>query len=206
MQCRRAILVGVGLVAGTWACGAGEPDPTSVSATELVAHRTARESDGALLPFRGRIAGSDRAAASPSDRCAGTPSHPINLVVEATGEIIHLGRVRWESSHCAHADDIMDGVESVDGRGTITAANGDQLHIVYEARGTVMDFHPGPPPDLTLRVEGSVHVTGGTGRFLSARTDADQPIGLRGTFRLLEERIEAELEGWIRYEAGDRRQ
>lgn len=68
----------------------------------------------------------------------------------------------------------------------------------------MIGFDPGPPLDFTARFEGSLHIVGGTGRFLTARTEADRPIALSGTFQFLAERIALKLDGWFLYEAGER--
>lgn len=75
----------------------------------------------------------------------------VTTVSEATGQATHMGRVAYTSSHCP-----AEPAYVIDGRLTITAANGDTLSGQY-------DYDPASTsPSI------AVAWTGGTGRFAGA--------------------------------------
>lgn len=79
----------------------------------------------------------------------------ITTVTESPGKATHMGNVMLSSSHCPG-----EPGNTEDGFGTIVAANGDELYMVY-------DYDP-----LDEGNEIEVTFEGGTGRFASATGDA----------------------------------
>lgn len=70
-----------------------------------------------------------------------------------------LGQATWAGGECADFAATPGRVHVRDGRAVLTSANGDELHLSYEADGN--------PPNLAgdTRVTGPFAITGGTGRF-----------------------------------------
>jgi hypothetical protein len=68
------------------------------------------------------------------------------------------------SSHCP----LLDG-RNVNGRMTLVAANGDELHLTYEA---VSDPAGIPAPGTVITVTSDNVIVGGTGRFANATGEA----------------------------------
>lgn len=75
----------------------------------------------------------------------------ITTVTKSPGKAAHMGKVMLSSSHCP-----AEPAYTSDGFGTIEAANGDQLYMVY-------DYDP-----LDEGNEIQVTFDGGTGRFSEA--------------------------------------
>jgi hypothetical protein len=103
---------------------------------------------GTDRPFRATLAGSVHwtfPGTSPSN-CTRVTTHGA-----ATGEATHLGRVVVSWSHCPDEPNYL-----VDGRMTITAANGDTLNGTY-------NYDPNSTSNSIPTT-----ITGGTGRFAGA--------------------------------------
>lgn len=87
------------------------------------------------------------------------------------GEATHLGRFSIVITFCVDVTDVLDdgtltAGESLpydNGFGTLTAANGDMLHL--EISGAVL---PSDHPDYDFEFQDPFHFTGGTGRFAGA--------------------------------------
>jgi hypothetical protein len=82
-----------------------------------------------------------------------------------TGQFLHLGRTSVAVTHCTFVD-MTSGTGSF-GPGTITltAANGDELHLVHRGTFRLVDT----PEGLTSVFNMSWVVVGGTGRYEAAR-------------------------------------
>jgi hypothetical protein len=104
--------------------------------------------DGTNRPFKATLTGEvywEFPGESPSD-CT-----PVTTNVDATGNATHMGRVVAHWSHCPAEPGYV-----LDGRITVVAANGDELHGIY-------DYDP-PGGGVVL----SIYFEGGTGRFAEA--------------------------------------
>jgi hypothetical protein len=84
---------------------------------------------------------------------------PWTTLVTASGWASHLGRVTVSASHC-EVPSGPDSGQSVNGRMTLTAANGDTITGTYV---TAWVFQDGK-----VNVTGWLDVAGGTGRFADA--------------------------------------
>ncbi len=113
-----------------------------------------------MVPFKGTMVGE----AGPGDLPCYVPR-----TMELSGQVTHLGKSTFSGAHCFVLQDIVnwqqpgDMVRFVDGEGTWTAANGDELDADYWG-----EFFPTSHPYYTpaegpLTVE--MVITGGTGRF-----------------------------------------
>ena len=113
-------------------------------------------------------------------------SPKVRLGFEGDGNALHMGKILGKFNHC-----IAPGIGNTltDGAGVMTAANGDEVHVAYEAvisRAGNQTF-----------VNGSYTITGGTGRFDGATGE--------GSLDAVQELIppfypgEAEFEGEINY-------
>jgi hypothetical protein len=92
---------------------------------------------------------------------SGDPAAPgpsVSLFDHGTVDFSHVGRGRIVAVSCI--DPLSPFSE---GRGTITARNGDQLHIAFANFGL-----PSPTDPSLIEVEGTQWITGGTGRFAGA--------------------------------------
>jgi hypothetical protein len=79
------------------------------------------------------------------------------LSLTATGHANHLGRYDWASTECFNFTTFV----TVDGRFTLTAANGDTLTGTYSGGAA-------PLPGGLAGFEDDAVITGGTGRFEEA--------------------------------------
>ena len=117
--------------------------PASTSATpmsgESVVHQVKLESEGWMIPLGW------------CDEAAGV----LHAAVPGEGTMTHLGRFEIQQSGCI---DFATGAVT-EGRGVLTAANGDEVHLEYAGSATSVT-----PLTYALHYV----VTGGTGRFLSA--------------------------------------
>ena len=155
MTFRTCLLVLVALLAVN--CGSGSPgdrsaSPVSPSPTQTIASGTAPASASGPAtpekPFEARFTGLahwEHPGVSPSNCTI------VTTLTDSIGQTTHLGRVVAYWSHCPDEPEYV-----IDGRLTITAANGDMLSGRY-------DYDP---------TSGSnsfpVSWTGGTGRFAQA--------------------------------------
>ncbi len=82
-----------------------------------------------------------------------------------TGQFLHLGRTSVAVTHCTFVD--MASGRGTFGPGTITltAANGDELHLVHRGTFRLVNATDGLTSVFTMRWV----VVGGTGRFDDAR-------------------------------------
>jgi hypothetical protein len=82
-----------------------------------------------------------------------------------TGQFLHLGRTSVSVTHCTFVDMASGTGTFGPGTITITAANGDELHLVQRGTFRLVDT----PEGLTSVFNMSWVVVGGTGRFEAAR-------------------------------------
>jgi hypothetical protein len=129
------------------------------------------------VPFKGRLQGeADPPVFEPP------PSTYFTAHLQADGEATHLGRFTMDFSHRVNLVSLV-GI----GTAVFTAANGDRLMTDVQGEATPA----GTPTQFTI-VETHT-VTGGTGRFASAR----------GEFRIsravdfLDPSTSGEIDGWI---------
>jgi hypothetical protein len=119
-------------------------------------------------PFSGRVAGDASFAAVDATTCPHTDLWIGGLQIrsEATGTAAHLGRVTMTAAHCAAFDSSIVG-----GQLTLTAANGDEIHVGYT--GTC-PYDPATAVigETVITCHVMLDVTGGTGRFAAATGDA----------------------------------
>lgn len=126
-----------------------------------------REGGMVATPFQARFF-TDQTFIGPDAAC----ELPRFFVVqEGSGEATHLGRFDIRITFCIDPTDILDDGtltegESApydDGVGTLTAANGDQLHILIA--GAVV---PTDEPGYSFEFNDPFSFDGGTGRFAGA--------------------------------------
>ena len=121
----------------------------------------------------------------------GRCSVPSDFVIRFSldGEGAHLGSYAADLEHCTHIDWATGFSTLLDGVVTITAANGDELWGRYERSGG-----SGTPEHYLFN--------GGTGRFADASGEGMALVACdRATGT-----CEFQLEGWILYDASDRRE
>ncbi len=106
--------------------------------------------DGTDRPFKASFAGPVHWE-FPGEFASGCTE--ITTVTESPGKVTHMGKVMLSSSHCPGEPGKLF---TNDGFGTIKAANGDKLYMVY-------DYDP-----LDEGNEIEVTFDGGTGRFSEA--------------------------------------
>jgi hypothetical protein len=87
------------------------------------------------------------------------PAGYTPLSLTGTGRASHLGRYTWASTECFNFTTLV----TVDGRFTLTAANGDALTGTYSGGATVVGG--------IATFEDQAVITGGTGRFAGASGD-----------------------------------
>lgn len=110
----------------------------------------------------------------------------VRLSVPGTGTLTHAGRFELEQTNCA---DLATGAIT-EGVGTLTTANGDEIHLLYS--GQVL---PGIVPQ-TLDLD--YVVVGGTGRFETAEGELNAEVVYTSATTWV-----SKGEGWIRYAASD---
>lgn len=111
------------------------------------------------------------------------PSQMLTTMA-GTGEVSHLGRVTWTSTHCTQLFAGTFGEADL----VITAANNDTLS------GTYSGWLTGP----TTFVE-TMTILGGTGRFAGATGTVEEA----GAFDPVTFDLEIGGEGWISYDASE---
>ena len=97
----------------------------------------------------------------PAGKCFTTVPGSINPFVGGQGRVTHLGRTQVLANHC-----LVPGTPPLDisnGEATFTAANGDELYMVYSGVFEIADN----PENRELFLHFSFD--GGTGRFADAR-------------------------------------
>jgi len=107
-------------------------------------------------PFMGNMSG--EAVFVTTDACSTITTAPWQTVSSMEGNLTHLGRSQYYSTHCS----TLDGTSLVNGEATLVAANGDEVWLTYTA--TLV----GPFPAPVLMYEVTNVVVGGTGRFEDA--------------------------------------
>ena len=80
----------------------------------------------------------------------------VMTLSDSTGKMSHMGRSTFQTQHCPTAD----GKYALKGMASFTAANGDEVVMVYTATTTA------PPPSIIQ--EADFIIVGGTGRFEGA--------------------------------------
>lgn len=117
-----------------------------------VAAPAAAADQGAGAAFQVRA--SYDAVATPDAGCGG-----LRVVASGSATGTELGAGTWNDTECAAFT--ATGI-AIDGQLTLTAANGDQLDVVYHADSAF--------PDATgaIHPQGTFTIEGGTGRFAGA--------------------------------------
>jgi hypothetical protein len=176
--------------------GCRDQSPTGISGDQALAEPEVVASHGQPgkpLPIHGTVSGFpthqifDPAAIA--QRC--TPGSDWVIGFYLTGPVAHLGQVTVTAEHCSQAG---PGTYS-DGTITFISANGDELWGTYHT-GTFGMLSP-----TVVWFEDTIVLSGGTGRFVNATGGGSEV----GTFDLATGVIELELNGWISYDASDRR-
>ena len=137
---------------------------------ESVVHQVKLKSEGWSIPLGW------------CDEAAGV----LHSAVPGVGTMTHVGRFEIQQSGCI---DSATGAIT-EGRGVLTAANGDEIHL--EFAGSATSVTP-----LTYALH--YIVTGGTGRFLSAEGESDFVVIYTSETTWI-----AEGGGWLSYAASDR--
>ena len=145
------------------------------------------------LPFEGFMFGDEVTFNSvPEGRCVEMAAVADSLTrFVGGGYATHLGRVDVVAEHCSDLDTGQYG----DGLLTIVAANGDILKATY-TNGVSLT-----PPPLIGFSDDFTFVGGGTGRFASASGGGTEI----GVFDFTTHEFSVRMEGWISYDASDRR-
>ena len=167
------------VTAGLAACAADAP--------------TANDARGAAFA---RATGGAAAQRPLTGHCESTfnpPPFPLPAVHRqidvGTCQLSHLGRVSLRG-----VQDINFAAGTQSGERTFTAANGDELHAVHS--GTSGPGEPGQ-----VRFSATLTFVGGTGRFAKATGE----VRATGTANLVTHSASATFDGWIAYDASDRR-
>jgi hypothetical protein len=116
-------------------------------------------------PFYGELSG--EASFLPNGVCTGPDMLPVETHSISSGQLTHLGRSIMQTTHCPTTTG-----ETVGGKATITAANGDQLTATYYVSTSVPFENIG---DVAIQ-EGLLKITGGTGRFQGASGDLKMTV------------------------------
>ena len=116
-------------------------------------------------PFKGSMSG-DATFDFTTGACIVITGAPWQSIGYMAGNLTHLGKSEWFVSHCA----TPDGLQLVNGEGTLVGAIGDELWMTY----TAVLFSPFIVPGVMMYAQVNV-VTGGSGRF----------EGASGTFKTL---------------------
>jgi hypothetical protein len=158
-------VVPVGIAAGLLATACTEiagPRPADIESVAFVRLDRPPTFGGTL---RGRLVAIPPFAPESDPACnanfTGDPAAPgpsVSLFDHGSVDFSHVGRGRIVAVSCI--DPLSPFSE---GHGTITARNGDQLHIAFANFGL-----PSPTDPSLIAVEGTQWVTGGTGRFEGA--------------------------------------
>lgn len=117
-------------------------------------------------PFMGFMSGVAEFPFDPTESpCLNLTGVPWQTESIMFGDVSHLGRTTYYSTHCANLE--TNGLDY--GEARLVAANGDEVWLTYSA--DLVDAIPVSPPDLMpVTLVYAVHnvVTGGTGRFEDA--------------------------------------
>lgn len=184
------------LMALAYGCGKADlvqPDSDLQPAYSLEPVETALQA----RPFHGNTVGmvANQIFPAPAGRC---PAQlPMLFVYKGEGRATHLGNFQVEGSECVFMDP-GNPATMASGAGwfTWTAANGDELHVAYDA--TTLVLLPGSP---WVSWSTPVYATGGTGRFVHAQlTD----VVWKGGANIMTLETYSSFDGWIAYNASDR--
>jgi hypothetical protein len=140
------------------------------------------------VPFKARISAQEVLGFDPV-RCPipePMPEMPLvpNLgTTTGKGTASHMGAVKMVATDCPVLTDMPPSFS--DGRLTLTAANGDEVHAAYQ--GVLV---PADETGIVFRIVGGYTVNGGTGRF----TNATGSGTLGGTITLVPGGASAEYE------------
>jgi hypothetical protein len=188
------LLAVLSLSAVACACGDADllrPDPDLDASVQIAPIKK----DLQQRPFHGNTKGMvvGQVFPAPAGRC---PAHlPVLFIYKGDGRATHLGEFQVDGSECVLMDplNIASGV----GRFTWTAANGDELHVAYDAP-TLSFQGPGSP---WLAWSAPVYSTGGTGRFADAHL---VDVVWEGGANIATFETYSSFDGWIIYDASDR--
>lgn len=191
------LLTALTLIAVASACGDRhllQPDPDLHAAYDVAPTQTQLKN----RPFHGNTRGMvvGQVFPAPAGRC---PAQlPVLFLYEGEGRATHLGDFQVDGSECVFMDQTDPStIASGEGRFTWTAANGDELHVAYDAT-TLSFLSPGSP---WLSWSAPIYVTGGTGRFANAQlTD----VVWEGGANITTFETYSSIDGWIAYHASDR--
>ena len=166
------------------------------SPTDVIA--SPGQSDGARLPFRGGYRTTGGALFAPGEpgsepRCNVKGLLTITFGVE--GKASHLGDFTGTASNCT-AFPIPGPVAIEEGVFTISASNDDRLVGTYEGQQDAV------ASDGSAVFHSMSEITGGTGRFARATGEFTED----GVIDFNTGQTSATFEGWIAYDASDRRQ
>lgn len=175
-----------------WACNAptaGEPVPELQTVVQPVPFRGTLDGQLSFIPpFEpGSL---DRCNANTTEE-GENPGAFVSGFDRATGQWTHLGHTRILTTFCLDPETGF----SPPGEGTMTAADGDRLFIVF-----ANETEPTADPNIVVAT-GWQEVVGGTGRFEGA--SGVQSCSFEGDLRTL--RIHGGCEGTIRFDASNRR-
>jgi hypothetical protein len=95
---------------------------------------------------------------TPDPLCGG-----LRISHTGSGSATHLGNATWSATECVDLLAHPGRSHVRDGRAVLTSANGETLHLSYEADGAL------PDPAGNVHVTGPYVITGGTGRFDAAK-------------------------------------
>lgn len=112
-------------------------------------------------PFMGSMSGEGTFDFT-TGACLDVTGAPWQSFGSMTGNLTHLGQAEWYVSHCS----TLDGMQLVNGEGTLVAADGDEIWMTYTADLISHDEFP-PLPAVLVYAQVNI-VTGGTGRFEGA--------------------------------------
>ena len=161
----------------------------AVTAIVLLVATAAVAAPSKELPFKERLGGhlTAQPAPAPEGRCSAAA---LLLSYAGEGNISHMGKVTWSSTHCTYVNDQWEPIGQFgQAELVIVAANGDEVHGTYGGSVT------GP----TTFIE-TMTIEGGTGRFLGATGVAAET----GTLDPATYNIEIRGQGWISYDASQR--
>jgi hypothetical protein len=191
------ILTALTLAAATLACGDRhplQPEPDLQASYEAAPVKKQLKNRPLHGNTKGQVVG--QVFPAPAGRC---PVHlPVLFLYTGEGRATHLGNFQVDGSECVFMDPSNPiNMASGEGRFTWTTANGDELHVAYDA--TTLSFQGPGSPWLTWRAP--IYVTGGTGRFQNAQiTDVVWEGGANmATFETY-----SSFDGYLAYDASDR--
>lgn len=191
------LLAALTLSAAACACGdAGllQPDPDLDASVQMAPEKNELQQ----RPFHGNTKGMvvGQVFPAPAGRC---PAYlPVLFIYKGEGRATHLGEFQVDGSECVFMDPTNPlNVASGVGRFTWTAANGDELHVAYDA--PTLSFQGPRSPWLSWSAP--IYATGGTGRFADAHLI---DVVWEGGANIATFETYSSFDGWIVYDASDR--